>query len=110
MNRGAFITAAGLSVAGVVGVKAAAAALRVRVGDTLHSDTGSWLGNPSRYSYKWQSHTRASPVYVTIQNGAAADYVIVPIDAGHEIRVQVTAYNPAASTPAASQPTGTIRR
>lgn len=109
MNRGAFLTAAGIAAAGVIGVKVAAAALRVHVGDTLHSGTGSWLGAPTRFTYAFQRHKTGTP-WVEMQDGADAAYLVAPSDVGSVLRVQVTAYNPYASLPASSLPTGVVRR
>ena len=109
MNRARFLTAVSIAAAGLIGVKAAAAALRVRVGDTLHSGTGAWLGAPTRFTYAFQRR-KTGAAWMLAQDGADAAYLIAPSDVGSVIRVQVTAYNPAASLPASSQPTSVVRR
>jgi hypothetical protein len=112
MNRGAFLTAASLTIAAAVGAKVAVAALRVHVGDTLHSGTGSWLGNPYGFRYAFEHHRlNTSDPWVLMQEGASDSYILAQPDIGYAVRVRVTAYNAdGASKPAASAPTGTVRR
>lgn len=103
MNRARFLTAASLAAGAVVGVRAAAAALRVRVGDTIYSSTGAWLGNPTWFTYRFQRHTSGAP-WQTLQDSESNAYQIAATDAGYQLRVQVTAYNPSPSQPATSKP------
>jgi len=96
--------AAGLASAGVAWAKE-----RVHVGELLHSDTGQWTENPTRYTYRWQRRpTNGS--YTTVQDGNADTYLIEPADVGSVIRVQVTAYNNGQSQPASSPATSMVRR
>jgi hypothetical protein len=109
MNRARFLTALGVAAAGAVGGQIAAAAIRVRVGDTLNSSTGSWLGDPNRFTYAFQRHKIGTP-WILVQDGASDHYLLLRTDAGYIFRAQVTAYNNGESKPATSQPTGPVRK
>ncbi|HTX31453.1 MAG TPA: PQQ-binding-like beta-propeller repeat protein [Solirubrobacteraceae bacterium] len=75
-------------------------------GQTLTASPGSWNGNPTGYSYQWlrcQSGS-CSPV----SGATLSTYAVTAADIGSQLKVQVTAVNPAGAGSASSQPTSTV--
>ncbi len=70
---------------------------RPQPGGALHCSTGSWSGNPTRFSYQWRRDGEV------VESAAESEYRLTEADAGHELSCAVTAYNGVgASEPAAS--------
>jgi hypothetical protein len=63
------------------------------VGNTLRCTTGNWTGEPTEYSYAWQSD--GEPISAT-----SANYIIPLGDVGHTLTCVVTATNAGGSTAA----------
>jgi hypothetical protein len=77
----------------------------------LKASTGTWSGNPTSYSYKWEGESKASPgVFEAVPDAQdSATYQPVADDAPRRIRVTVVATNAqGASQPASSEPYGPI--
>jgi lysophospholipase L1-like esterase len=60
-------------------------------GQTLVSDTGSWPGNPLRYSRQWLRCDSAGSNCAGIPGQTAPTYTLTAADVGSTIRVRVTA-------------------
>jgi phage tail sheath gpL-like len=85
-------------------------------GETLSASRGSWSNTPTAYSYQWEDCGRTGNGCVSIFAASRATYQVQRSDAGHTIRVQVTATNaggpslPASSTHTATAvPSGRVR-
>lgn len=74
----------------------------VRVGETLRADDGRWTGSPA-FARQWQRCDGALGACETV--GTEADYAIVGADAGHVLRLRVTATQNGASAEAVSSAT-----
>lgn len=70
------------------------------VGQTLTASNGSWSGNPT-FAYEWQ-RCAASGTDCAATGDTDAAYVVTAADAGHGIRVAVTANNAGGSAVAHS--------
>lgn len=62
------------------------------VGDTLSTDNGIWLWNPSSYTYQWTRDT------INITDATEQTYLIVLADSGTTLECKVTAINSQGST------------
>jgi hypothetical protein len=62
------------------------------VGGTLTCTMGNWTGEPTGYSYQWQSDG------ADIVGGSTPTYVVVEEDIGHSLACVVTATNASGST------------
>ena len=77
------------------------------VGDTLTAATGTWSGYPApTFSYQWRSCDSAGANCSDLATQTASTYVITIADAGHTIRVVVTATNGSGSSSATSATVG----
>ena len=63
------------------------------VGSLLSVTDGTWSGNPTAYSYQWLRCDSSAGNCTVIPSAAASTYTLVAADAGHRIRVYVTATN-----------------
>jgi hypothetical protein len=82
-----------------------------KVGTQLKATTGTWTQSPSTYKYAWQRCSAAGSSCVAIGTADAtddADYTPVAADAGHAIKVVVTAKNAYGSAKKASKPTAAV--
>src|SRR3954447_16729215 len=81
------------------------------VGAVLSSTEGEWSGDPSGFGFAWWRCDAAgagcAPIG-TADAGDDADYTLTSADAGHRIRVYVTATNAAGSTTASSSATPVV--
>lgn len=76
------------------------------VGNTVQTDTGSWLGNqPISYTYLWIRDTGGAGT--PIVGATNSSYVIQLADVGYSVHCQVTATNSAGSAAAQSNSTAT---
>jgi hypothetical protein len=78
------------------------------VGDILSTTKGTWSGSPTSYVYHWQDCDATGKNCANISGATATTYTLKTSDAGHTIRVTVTATNTGGSTAANSQPTGVV--
>ena len=72
------------------------------VGGTLVAAAGTWTGNPTSLSYRWQRCTVATSQCADIPAGDSQTYVVSPSDLGSQLRVVETALNGGGSTAATS--------
>lgn len=63
------------------------------VGQTLTATTGSWINQPSRYSYEWRRCDGAGGFCSSIPGATSSTYALTSADTGHAILVAVTARN-----------------
>ena len=79
------------------------------VGWTLSTSTGTWSGTaPITYTYIWRRCATNGAWCVSIGGATARTYQLVNADAGHTIRVAVTATNVGGSGQATSNATNTV--
>ncbi len=79
------------------------------IGKHLSASHGAWSGDPTVYSYQWQDCSSTGISCSDVTRGASgATYKLGSEDAGHTVRVVVTASNADGSTPASSAATGTV--
>ena len=79
-----------------------------RVGSTLTASAGTWTGSPTSYAYRWQRCGFDGSGCADVAGATGTTYVPVAADAGHTLRVVVTATNSAGSTPASSATTAVV--
>lgn len=71
------------------------------IGQTLTANPGTWAGSPAPvYSYQWQR--TIGDTWEDIPGATAKTYTVGPADAGHGLRIVVTATNVAGSAHAKS--------
>jgi hypothetical protein len=79
------------------------------VGNTIHTTTGTWTGDtPITYSYQWLRCDGAGNACVNIAEAKQATYKVASNDAGHTLRVKVTAKNNAGKASAISEHSATV--
>jgi polysaccharide biosynthesis protein PslG len=76
-----------------------------QVGQTLASSTGTWSGSPSSYAYQWTRCDSTGAACANITGATAASYALTTTDAGHALRVTVTASSTGGSAAAVSAAT-----
>jgi len=79
-----------------------------RVGQTLTASTGTWSNSPTDYAYQWLRCNTSGASCIAAPNGTQKAYTLVGADAGHQMRVRVTASNADGSAAAQSEPTATV--
>jgi hypothetical protein len=79
----------------------------IALGQALSSTTGSWSGNPTSYAYQWQDCDGSGKGCSNIGGATSSGYTLRESDAGHKLRVVVTATNSGGMTPASSAATAT---
>ncbi|HLH14405.1 MAG TPA: LamG-like jellyroll fold domain-containing protein, partial [Solirubrobacteraceae bacterium] len=78
-------------------------------GQTLTATTGEWAGTPSfTFSYQWQRCNAAGEACADISGATGSTYTLVHADAGHAVRVAVSAENAAGSSTQRSAPSGEV--
>ena len=77
-------------------------------GRSLSTTNGSWSGNPTSYTYKWQDCNSSGASCAAISGATSSGYTLGAGDVGHTIRVVVTATNASGSTPATSARTAVV--
>jgi hypothetical protein len=80
------------------------------VGQALTADNGTWSSAPTSYAYQWLRCNSSGSGCVSVANGTQKTYTLVGADAGHTIRVRVTATNSDGSGQAQSDPTTVVAR
>jgi len=79
------------------------------VGEELTADAGTWTGGATSFTFQWQRCDSAGNGCADITNATARSYGVRTVDAGHRMRVEVTAKNASSSATAASDPTAVVR-
>jgi hypothetical protein len=80
------------------------------VGETLTTDEGSWSGDPTSYSFRWQRCDADNIVDCGDVPGATSrSYLLRTNDIGYRMRVRVTARNASGSTTVNSATTAVIQ-
>jgi hypothetical protein len=79
-----------------------------RVGQTLTASTGAWSNAPTDYAYQWLRCNTSGAACVAAPNGTQKTYTLIGADAGHTMRVRVTASNSDGSASADSDPTAVV--
>ena len=77
-------------------------------GQTLTVSEGSWTGSPTSYTYQWQDCNATGGACTSITDATSISYKLASTDVGYTLRVVVTATSVGGSTPATSEPTGTV--
>jgi hypothetical protein len=82
---------------------------RAKVGKKLSGSTGSWTSSPTGYRYQWLRCNAHGGSCKKIGHATHAKYKLTKRDAGHKLRVRVTAANAAGSEAAISGATSRIK-
>jgi hypothetical protein len=78
------------------------------VGQTLTASNGTWSNSPTAYAYQWVRCNGGGNSCVNVSNGTQKTYTLVGADAGHTMRVRVTASNADGSATAESAQTAAV--
>jgi hypothetical protein len=78
------------------------------VGQTLTAGNGTWSNSPTSFDYQWLRCNGSGASCVSVPNGTQKTYTLVGADAGHTIRVRVTATNADGSASAESAQTDVV--
>jgi hypothetical protein len=78
------------------------------VGQTLTASNGTWSNSPTSFAYQWLRCNGGGNSCVSVANGAQQTYTLVGADAGHTMRVKVTATNTDGSASAQSAQTAQV--
>ena len=73
------------------------------VGQTITSNTGTWLNSPTSYTYQWQQDGTTN-----ISGATSSSYTILASDIGHTLNCVVTATDSIGNTSASTSSTPTI--
>ena len=78
------------------------------VGQTLTASNGTWSNSPTSFAYQWLRCNGGGNNCTSVANGTQQTYTLVGADAGHTMRVRVTAKNADGSASAQSQQTAVV--
>jgi hypothetical protein len=78
------------------------------VGETLTANNGTWSNSPTTFGYQWLRCNGGGNACVNVANGTQKTYTLVGADAGHTMRVRVTATNADGSATAESNQTAAV--
>jgi hypothetical protein len=78
------------------------------VGQTLTASDGTWSNAPTSFAYQWLRCNGGGNNCVEVANGTLKTYTLVGADAGHTMRIRVTATNASGSSSAESAQTAAI--
>jgi hypothetical protein len=78
------------------------------VGQTLTASDGTWSNSPTSYAHQWLRCNGGGNSCVSVANGTQKTYTLVGADAGHTMRVRVTATNADGSASAESAQTAPV--
>jgi len=78
------------------------------VGQALTAANGTWSNAPTSYAYQWLRCNGGGNSCVSVANGTLKTYTLVGADAGHTMRVRVTATNADGSASAESAQTNQV--
>jgi hypothetical protein len=116
----ALIAASLLALAAAVGVGQAATQVApvntapptmtgtTTVGQTLTASDGTWSNTPTTFAYQWLRCNGGGNSCASVANGTQKMYTLVGADAGHTMRVRVTATNADGSDSAQSAQSETV--
>ncbi len=79
-----------------------------RQGVAESTSTGTWSNSPTGYVYQWEDCNTAGESCTSISGATSSSYTPVEGDAGHKLRVKVTATNAGGSGNATSEPTAVV--
>ena len=115
--------AAAMAIASAVGIAGASTAVdpptvrslpyvtgTAQAGRTLTARNGDWAGTkPLTFAYLWRRCGSGGGNCADVSGATSQTYVLTSADAGHRMRVRVTATNSAGSSSAVSRPTEVVR-
>jgi hypothetical protein len=78
------------------------------VGQTLAASNGTWSNSPTSFAYQWLRCNGGGNNCAAVANGTQQTYTLVGADAGHTLRVRVTATNADGSASAQSAQTAVV--
>src|ERR1044071_6263356 len=78
------------------------------VGQTLTASNGTWSDSPTSFAYQWLRCNGGGNNCAAVANGTQQTYTLVGADAGHTLRVKVTATNADGSASAQSAQTAVV--
>jgi hypothetical protein len=78
------------------------------VGQALTASDGTWSNTPTSFAYQWLRCNSGGNSCGSVANGTLKTYTLVGADAGHTMRVRVTATNADGSNAAQSDQTATV--
>jgi len=78
------------------------------VGQVLTASDGAWNNSPTSFAYQWLRCNGGGNNCADVANGTQKTYTLVGADAGHTMRVRVTASNPDGSSSAQSNQTAVV--
>jgi hypothetical protein len=79
-----------------------------QAGQTLSASNGAWSNTPSAYIYQWSQCDASGNACTPIAGATSSSYVVGPADAGHTLRVSVTASNTGGSAESLSPPSAVV--
>jgi hypothetical protein len=79
-----------------------------KVGEELTASNGTWTGGVDSYGYQWQRCDSSGASCTAVTDATSRTYGVRTVDAGHTLRVVVTAKNASDSTSATSAPTPVV--
>jgi hypothetical protein len=113
-NAAGAATATSAATSAIVAIPRATSAPRVsgkaKVGKRLTGVRGTWSGPAASYSYVWLRCSAHGTKCKPIKKATHATYRVTKQDAGHRLRLRVTAANAAGSARATSRPSKTVSR
>jgi hypothetical protein len=98
----------GTVVGGPSSIDAPAVTGPATMGATLNVSTGTWTGSPTSYAYQWVRCDASGANCTPISGAQSTTYVTAIEDAGHRIRVNVTASNAVGSNTRQATSNGAI--
>lgn len=79
-----------------------------KVGETLTAQNGTWENNPTSIRFRWLRCDANGSACLPIP-AESRTYKVAPADAGHRLRVRVTAANADGATTVRSEPTAVVQ-
>jgi hypothetical protein len=79
-----------------------------KVGQRLSASRGLWSGPPKSYRYQWLRCNGHGGSCRKISHATRSIYRLTKTDAGHRLRVRVSAVNAAGTGTASSKPTAKV--
>jgi hypothetical protein len=79
-----------------------------QAGQKLSTSTGSWLNDPTAYSYQWEDCDSVGIACSAVSGATGSSYTLTSGDVGHTVRSVVTATNSGGSASASSAATAVV--